>query len=277
MEILRTTELTKVFHQGDEEICAVDHVNLTVEEGEFLVVTGRSGSGKTTLLNILACIDKADSGSVVIDGEDVSALSSSQLSVIRRRKLGYIFQDFNLLNILTAEENIKMPAFLDSRNPDKEKFTRLVTDLGIADRLTHLPNELSGGQKQRVAIAGVMAMEPKCIILDEPTAMLDPNGRKEVLRAVRELNKEKGITIIFITQYMEEVVNADRVYVMDSGKVVMEGTPREIFSQVERLKELRLDVPQITLLAHDLRKAGLDLPEGILTRQELVESLCQLY
>ena len=120
-------------------------------------------------------------------------------------------------------------------------------------------------------------MEPKCIILDEPTAMLDPNGRKEVLRAVRELNKEKGITIIFITHYMEEVVNADRVYVMDSGKVVMEGTPREIFSQVERLKELRLDVPQITLLAHDLRKAGLDLPEGILTRQELVESLCQLY
>ena len=141
----------------------------------------------------------------------------------------------------------------------------------------HSPNRLSGGQKQRVAIAGVMAMEPKCIVLDEPTAMLDPNGRREVLEAVGQLGKEKGVTVILITHYMEEVIRADRVYVMDNGKVVMQGTPRAIFSQVDTLKSYRLDVPQITLLAYELRKAGVPVPEGILTRQELVEALCQLY
>ena len=140
---------------------------------------------------------------------------------------------------------------------------------------SHSPNKLSGGQKQRVAIAGVMAMEPKCIILDEPTAMLDPNGRKEVLRAVKELNEKKKITVVLITHYMEEVIHADRVFVMDHGKVVMEGTPREIFSQVEKLKSYRLDVPQVTLLAHELKQAGLSLPDGILTKEELVNALCQ--
>ena len=138
----------------------------------------------------------------------------------------------------------------------------------------HSPNKLSGGQKQRVAIAGVMAMHPQCIVLDEPTAMLDPNGRKEVLEAVRELNRQEHVTVILITHYMEEVIHADRVYVMDSGRVVMQGTPREIFSQVETLKEYRLDVPQVTLLAHELRESGVDIPEGILTAEELVNALC---
>lgn len=139
----------------------------------------------------------------------------------------------------------------------------------------HSPNKLSGGQKQRVAIAGVMAMHPQCIILDEPTAMLDPNGRKEVLKAVRELNEQEGVTVILITHYMEEVVFADNVYVMDSGKIVMQGTPREIFSQVDLLQSYHLDVPQVTLLAHELRKEGVDIPEGILTIEELVNALCQ--
>ena len=139
----------------------------------------------------------------------------------------------------------------------------------------HSPNKLSGGQKQRVAIAGVMAMRPQCIVLDEPTAMLDPNGRHEVLEAVSELNKKENVTVILITHYMEEVIHADKVYVMDSGKIVMQGTPREIFSQVERLKEYRLDVPQVTLLAHELHEAGVDIPEGILTTEELVSALCQ--
>ena len=149
--------------------------------------------------------------------------------------------------------------------------------VGMIQYREHSPNKLSGGQKQRVAIAGVMAMEPKCIVLDEPTAMLDPNGRREVLDAVERLNKEKGVTVILITHYMEEVIRADRVYVMDRGKVVMQGTPQSIFSQVDTLKSYRLDVPQITLLAYELRKAGMDIPEGILTRQELVEALCRLY
>jgi energy-coupling factor transporter ATP-binding protein EcfA2 len=139
---------------------------------------------------------------------------------------------------------------------------------------SHSPNRLSGGQKQRVAIAGVMAMEPKCIILDEPTAMLDPDGRKEVIETVHELNRKKGVTVILITHYMEEVVDSDYVYVMEKGSVVMKGKPREIFSQVEALKQYRLDVPQVTLLAHELRQAGMDIPEGILTREELLEALC---
>ena len=198
MEILRATDLTKIYHQGDEVINAVDHVDLTVEEGAFLVVTGRSGSGKTTLLNILACIDKPDSGTLVIGGEDVSRLSPSKLSVIRRRRLGYIFQDFNLLNILTAEENIKMPAFLDGRNPDKEKFTSLVTQLGIADRLRHLPNELSGGQKQRTAIARALINEPQLLLADEPTGNLDSRTSAEIIDLLLEINV-RGMAMILVT------------------------------------------------------------------------------
>ena len=158
-----------------------------------------------------------------------------------------------------------------------KRVEKSLKSVGMIQYREHSPNKLSGGQKQRVAIAGVMAMEPKCIILDEPTAMLDPNGRREVLEAVERLNKEKGVTIILITHYMEEVICADRVYVMDNGKVVMQGTPRGIFSQVDTLKDYRLDVPQITLLAYELRKEGLQIPEGILTRQELVEAICRLY
>lgn len=227
MEILRTTDLTKVFHQGDEEIYAVNHVNLTVDEGEFLVVTGRSGSGKTTLLNILACIEKPDSGVLTIGGEDVSALSSSKLSVIRRRKLGYIFQDFNLLNILTAEENIKMPAFLDGKNPDKEKFTALVTELGIADRLRHLPNELSGGQKQRVAIARALINEPQLLLADEPTGNLDSRTSAEIIDLLLRINGS-GRTIVLVTndegihrRILTEAPHA-KGYVMENGELTAE-------------------------------------------------------
>ena len=164
--------------------------------------------------------------------------------------------------------------------PTQEIWKRVEKSLksvGMIQYREHSPNRLSGGQKQRVAIAGVMAMEPKCIVLDEPTAMLDPNGRKEVLDAVEQLNREKGVTVILITHYMEEVTRADRIYVMDNGKVVMQGTPRAVFSQVDTLKSYRLDVPQITLLAYELKKAGLPVPDGILNRQELVEALCRLY
>jgi energy-coupling factor transporter ATPase len=154
------------------------------------------------------------------------------------------------------------------------RVEKALTAVGMWEYRSHSPNRLSGGQKQRVAIAGVMAMEPKCIILDEPTAMLDPDGRKEVIETVHELNRKKGVTVILITHYMEEVVDSDYVYVMEKGSVVMKGKPREIFSQVEVLKQYRLDVPQVTLLAHELRQAGMDIPEGILTREELLEALC---
>lgn len=256
---------------------ALDGVDIDIRSGEFLAVLGHNGSGKSTFAKHLNVLLAPNGGTLWVDGKDAS--DEKNLWDIRKNA-GMVFQnpDNQIIASVVEEdvgfgpENIGVPT-----EEILKRVDRSLKSVGMQEYREHSPNKLSGGQKQRVAIAGVMAMEPKCIILDEPTAMLDPNGRKEVLRAVRELNKEKGITIIFITHYMEEVVNADRVYVMDSGKVVMEGTPREIFSQVERLKELRLDVPQITLLAHDLRKAGLDLPEGILTRQELVESLCQLY
>ncbi len=256
---------------------ALDGVDIDIRSGEFVAVLGHNGSGKSTFAKHLNVLLAPNGGTLWVDGKDAS--DEKNLWDIRKNA-GMVFQnpDNQIIASVVEEdvgfgpENIGVPT-----EEILKRVDRSLKSVGMQEYREHSPNKLSGGQKQRVAIAGVMAMEPKCIILDEPTAMLDPNGRKEVLRAVRELNKEKGITIIFITHYMEEVVNADRVYVMDSGKVVMEGTPREIFSQVERLKELRLDVPQITLLAHDLRKAGLDLPEGILTRQELVESLCQLY
>ena len=175
-------------------------------------------------------------------------------------------------DVAFGPENLGVPTGEIWRRVEKS-----LQSVGMSAYRSHSPNKLSGGQKQRVAIAGVMAMEPKCIVLDEPTAMLDPNGRREVLEAVQALNREKEVTLILITHYMEEVVQADKVYVMDSGKVVMQGTPREIFSQVDRLKKYRLDVPQATLLAYELRKAGMDLPEGILTWQELAEALCSQY
>lgn len=256
---------------------ALDGVDIDILPGEFVAVLGHNGSGKSTFAKHLNVLLTPDGGSLWVDGKN--AADEKNLWDIRKNA-GMVFQnpDNQIIASVVEEdvgfgpENIGVPT-----EEILERVDRSLKSVGMQEYREHSPNKLSGGQKQRVAIAGVMAMEPKCIILDEPTAMLDPNGRKEVLKAVQKLNKEKGITIIFITHYMEEVVDADRVYVMDSGKVVLQGTPREIFSQVEHLKELRLDVPQITLLAHELRKAGLELPEGILTRQELVESLCQLY
>lgn len=224
MEILRTDNLTKVFRQGDEEIFAVNHVSLTVTEGEFLVITGRSGSGKTTLLNILACIDSPNSGSLFLDGEDVSRLSSANLSIIRRRKLGYIFQDFNLLNILTAEENIKMPAFLDGKTPDKARFEQLTKELGIADRLRHLPHELSGGQKQRVAIARALINEPKLLLADEPTGNLDSRTSAEIISLLMQINRT-GMTAVLVThddgirqRILEEAAHPTW-YVMENGEL----------------------------------------------------------
>ena len=217
-----------------------------------MAVLGHNGSGKSTLAKHLNALLLPTEGTLWVDGIDTS--KEPELWKVRQ-KAGMVFQ-----------------------NPDNQIIGTVVEeDVGFGPENMGVPteNKLSGGQKQRVAIAGVMAMRPKCIILDEPTAMLDPNGRKEVLEAVSDLNRREGVTVILITHYMEEVVHADKVYVMDNGEVVMQGTPREIFSQVETLKEYRLDVPQVTLLAHELHKAGVDVPEGILTTEELVNALCQ--
>lgn len=279
MNIIKTQNLTYEYIRRDEEgnvegiTTAVDHVSVDVRPGEFIAILGHNGSGKSTLAKHINAILYPTEGTVWVDGRD----TSDEESIWEiRQTAGMVFQnpDNQIIGQVVEEdvgfgpENIGIPT--------KEIWERVEESLravGMYAYRKHSPNKLSGGQKQRVSIAGVLAMHPKCIILDEPTAMLDPNGRKEVIRAVRALNDVEKMTVILITHYMEETIHADRVLVMNAGKIAMEGTPKEIFSQVERLKELRLDVPQATLLAHELRGRGLNLPTGILTAQELVEEI----
>ncbi len=254
---------------------AVDDINLDIEAGSFVAILGHNGSGKSTLAKQLNALLLPSEGTIWVDDMDTS--KEQELWKIRQ-KAGMVFQnpDNQIIGTVVEEDVGFGPENMGV--PTEDIWKRVGDSLrktGMTAYRHHPPNKLSGGQKQRVAIAGVMAMRPQCIVLDEPTAMLDPNGRHEVLEAVSELNKKENLTVILITHYMEEVIHADKVYVMDSGKIVMQGTPREIFSQVERLKEYRLDVPQVTLLAHELHEAGVDIPEGILTTEELVSALCQ--
>ena len=260
----------------EETSRAIDQVDLDVEAGQFIAVLGHNGSGKSTLAKHINGLLIPTEGTVWVD--HMNTENEEELWKIRQ-KAGMVFRnpDNQIIGTVVEEdvgfgpENMGVPTEDIWRRVDES-----LNAVGMTAYRHHSPNKLSGGQKQRVAIAGVVAMRPKCIVLDEPTAMLDPNGRKEVLQAVRELNKKEGVTVILITHYMEEVIFADRVIVMDKGSIVMQGTPREIFSQVDTLKSYRLDVPQVTLLAHELRKSGLQIPEGILTIDELVNAICQL-
>ncbi|MDO4519692.1 MAG: energy-coupling factor transporter ATPase [Eubacteriales bacterium] len=255
---------------------AVDDVNLDIEAGTFVAILGHNGSGKSTIAKHLNALLIPTEGTLWIDGIDTA--KEPKLWKVRQ-KSGMVFQNPDNQIIATVVEEDVGFGPENMGIPTDEIWKRVDSSLaktGMTAYRKHSPNRLSGGQKQRVAIAGVMAMKPKCIVLDEPTAMLDPNGRREVIEAVRELNKKENVTVILITHYMEEVIHADDVYVMDNGKVVLHGTPKEIFSQVDTLKQYRLDVPQVTLLAHELHKAGVEIPEGILTTEELVGALCQL-
>ena len=254
---------------------AVNDVNLDIEAGDFVAVLGHNGSGKSTLAKQINALLIPSEGTMWVD--DMDTAKEPELWKIRQ-KAGMVFQnpDNQIIGTVVEEDVGFGPENMGV--PTDEIWKRVEDSLRKTEMTAYRyasPNKLSGGQKQRVAIAGVMAMRPSCIVLDEPTAMLDPNGRKEVLEAVSELNKKENVTVILITHYMEEVIHANKVYVMDGGNVVMQGTPREIFSQVESLKKYRLDVPQVTLLAHELHKAGVNIPEGILTKEELVEALCQ--
>ena len=279
MSIIKTDQLAFEYIRRDEEgnvegiTTAVDNVSLDIKAGEFIAILGHNGSGKSTLAKHMNAILNPTEGTVWVDGMDTS--DEEKVWNIRQTA-GMVFQnpDNQIIGQVVEEdvgfgpENIGVPT--------KEIWERVEESLravGMYEFRKYSPNKLSGGQKQRVSIAGVLAMHPKCIVLDEPTAMLDPNGRKEVIRAVRGLNEVEGVTVILITHYMEEIIHADRVFVMDNGKIAMQGTPREIFSQVEKLKELRLDVPQVTLLAYELQKRGIDLPNGILTHKELADAL----
>lgn len=282
MSIIKAKDLVHKYIKHDEEgnvedvQVALDHVNINVEPGQFISVLGHNGSGKSTFAKHINALLSPSEGYLLVDGMN-TAEEEHTFSI--RQTAGMVFQnpDNQIIASVVEEdvafgpENIGVPT--DEIIDRVEKALKMVGMYAYRD---HSPNKLSGGQKQRVAIAGVMAMEPKCIILDEPTAMLDPDGRAEVLRAVHKLNKEKGITVILITHYMEEVVDSDYVFVMEKGKVFMEGTPREIFKDVDLLKAHSLDVPQVTLLASELRKAGVDLPECILTREELTQALLEI-
>ncbi len=279
MEIVKTENLTFEYIRRDEEdnvegiTTAVDNVSLSVEPGQFIAILGHNGSGKSTLAKHLNAILYPTEGTVWIDGNDTK--DDSKLWTIRETA-GMVFQnpDNQIIGQVVEEDVGFGPENMGV--PTKEIWERVEESLkvvGMYEYRKSSPNRLSGGQKQRVSIAGVLAMHPKCIVLDEPTAMLDPVGRREVINAVRGLNDVEKITIILITHYMDEIVNADKVFVMDRGHIEMEGTPREIFSQVERLKELRLDVPQVTELAYILRQRGLPIPLGILTIDELTEAL----
>ena len=283
MSIVRTKELVFEYIRRDEEgnvegiNTAIDHVNLKIAEGSFIAVLGHNGSGKSTLAKHINALLTPTEGAVVFDNMDTS--EEANLWNIRQ-KAGMVFQnpDNQIIGTVVDEDVAFGP---ENRGVPSEEIwdrvTKALEDVGMTAYRDYSPNKLSGGQKQRVAIAGVMAMHPKCIIMDEPTAMLDPNGRREVLQAVKELNEKEKITVILITHNMDEAVLADKVFVMDKGKIVMEGTPREIFSNVEKLKEVRLDVPDVTEMAYLLSKAGLPIRKDILTREELVNELCRLY
>lgn len=279
MGIIKARQLVHEYIRRDEEgnvesiATALDHVDLDVQPGEFIAILGHNGSGKSTLAKHINALLMPSEGTLWMDGMDVSE-EENILPV--RQAAGMVFQNpDNQIIASVVEEDVGFgPENIGV--PTDEIWQRVEESLGAVGMLKyrhHSPNKLSGGQKQRVAIAGVVAMQPKCIVLDEPTAMLDPNGRKDVIRTAHELNQKKGVTIILITHYMEEVVDADKVIVMDQGKVVMQGTPREIFSQVGTLKEYRLDVPQITILADLLRQSGVDVPIGVLRREELVDAI----
>ena len=282
MGMIRAEKLVFEYDKRDEDgnvigsRRAIDGVDIDIPQGSFVAVLGHNGSGKSTLAKHMNAILVPTDGTMWVDGKDTKDLE--KLWEIRH-SAGMVFQnpDNQIIGTVVEEDVGFGPENLGV--PTKEIWKRVEDSLravGMLDRRKDSPNKLSGGKKQRVAIAGVIAMEPKCIVLDEPTAMLDPNGRKEVIHAVEKLRREKNVTVILITHYMEEVVDADQVFVMDDGRIVMHGTPREIFSRVDELKKYRMDVPQVTMLADELIRRGVDLPKGILRREELVEALCRL-
>lgn len=283
MGIIKADDLVFDYIRRDEEgnvenvTEAVDHVSLDVEQGQFIAILGHNGSGKSTLAKHINAILKPTEGEMTVDGMSTSE-ENNVWSV--RQTAGMVFQnpDNQIVATIVEEdvafgpENLGVPT-----NEIWERVNKALESVNMTMYRGYSPNKLSGGQKQRVAIAGVLAMKPKCIVLDEATAMLDPLGRKEVMSAIIELNKVEKITVILITHYMDEAVLADKIFVMDKGKIAMEGTPRQVFSHVEEIRKLRLDVPVATAMAYELRKAGYNIPKDILTRDELVEAVCQLY
>lgn len=252
---------------------ASDNVNFTIEQGKLIGLLGPSGSGKTTILRMIAGLETPDSGEIIIDGKVVNDIPAS------KRGIGFVFQNYALFRYMTVFDNIAFGLKIQKKDKKyiKERVSELVELIGLKGLEKRYPSQLSGGQKQRVAIAGIIAMRPECIILDEPTAMLDPQGRKEVLKTIRRLNREAGITIVLITHYMDEAAQSDRVVVLDKGQVVFDDVPSEVFSNVEELKRIGLDVPQTTELVYLLRKEGIDLDSHIISEDECADAIEALF
>jgi len=263
------------YKNDEEENTALDKVSLHINQGEFLAIIGHNGSGKSTLAKLINGIIMPTEGDIHVFG-----LNTKDENTIWdiRQQAGMVFQnpDNQIVATIVEEDVAFGPENLGIPSDEIRKRVDWALDIvEMSEYKNQKPHQLSGGQKQRIAIAGILAMKPKCIILDEPTAMLDPSGRRDVMKTIKRLNKEENMTIVHITHYMDEIVDADRVVVMEHGTVVMEGKPRQIFSQIEELKKLRLDVPQITELAYELNKEGIDLDRDILTVDEMVAKLCQ--
>lgn len=282
MKIIKAIDLVFDYIRRDEEDKieevnrAIDHVSVEIESGSFVAILGHNGSGKSTFAKHINGILLPSEGTVWVSGMD-TAEEDCLWDV--RKTAGMVFQnpDNQIIGNVVEEEvgfgpeNIGVPTA-----EIWERVDKCLRAVGMIAYRKKSPNHLSGGQKQRVAIAGVMAMKPECIVLDEPTAMLDPNGRAEVIKTIHELNRQEGITVLLITHYMEEVIDADRVIVMDNGRFVMDGTPKEVFSRVDELKAYRLDVPQVTELAYELKRSGVALSDGILKKEELLKELLPL-
>ena len=276
--MIKSEDLVFKYVNAEEqtEKVAINHVSMEVKKGEFLVMLGHNGSGKSTIAKHINALLTPSSGTVLVDGMDTK--DQQNLWDIRS-KAGMVFQNpDNQLVATIVEEDVAFGP--ENLGVDPKEIRERVDDslkaVGMYEYRKHAPHLLSGGQKQRIAIAGILAMRPKCIVLDEPTAMLDPSGRNEVMKTIKEVNKKFGITIILITHYMDEAAQADRIIVMDKGEKVMEGVPREIFSQVQKIKSIGLDVPQVTELAYELQKEGVDISTEILNIDEMVNALCQL-
>ncbi|EHK2338654.1 energy-coupling factor transporter ATPase [Clostridium perfringens] len=276
--MIKSEDLVFKYVNAEEqtEKVAINHVSMEVKKGEFLVILGHNGSGKSTMAKHMNALLLPSGGKMYVDGLDTSDIEN--LWEVRRRA-GMVFQNpDNQLVATIVEEDVAFGP--ENLGVDPKEIRERVDDslkaVGMYEYRKHAPHLLSGGQKQRIAIAGILAMRPKCIVLDEPTAMLDPSGRNEVMKTIKEVNKKFGITIILITHYMDEAAQADRIIVMDKGEKVMEGGPREIFSQVEKIKSIGLDVPQVTELAYELQKEGVDISTEILNIDEMVNALCQL-
>lgn len=275
-DMLNASNVYFSYKTEDEEKLVLDDVSISIKAGEFVVILGHNGSGKSTIAKHFNAILLPNSGDVLVEG--LNTKDENNIWNVRQRA-GMVFQnpDNQIVATIVEEDVAFGPENLGVPSDEiRVRVDEALNAVNMIDYKEHGPHLLSGGQKQRVAIAGVLAMKPKCIILDEPTAMLDPSGRKEVISTIQRLNKEENITIVLITHYMEEAAKADRIIVMDSGKPVIEGTPREVFKEVEKLKNIGLDVPQMTELAYKLRQSGVALKEDILTIEEMVDEICQL-